>query len=132
MLVVSGGERYFGMEVQWGGGRVIFNPFLSMQRHRANARFRRSWGKPAPAAPPPPLSPPVLVVSNYTKVKHWIIPTILTAFLGRIYWNKSSCSCRFTSLFPIFQNQRNLHPINAINTQSRLRDLLDLCRGQKS
>ena len=38
-----GGGKYFGM-----GSKAIFNSFLSMQRHRANVKFRQSWGVKLP------------------------------------------------------------------------------------
>ena len=51
-------------KVFWDGvSKVIFNSFLSMQHHhRANVKFRLSWGQAVPADPPPP--PPVSLPSQ--------------------------------------------------------------------
>ena len=40
--------------VQVGGARAIFNSFPSMQRHKANVKFRPNLGVLSPLPPPPP------------------------------------------------------------------------------
>ena len=43
--------------VQVRGARAIFNSFPSMQRHKANVKFRPNLGVLSPLSPPPPRVP---------------------------------------------------------------------------